>query len=473
METIQIKGGLITNWEGKPAPEMDDIFTPSRLEFPIRTPRFQFTDLHVQDGQSVQSGDTLATAPGQSQTPLLAPLGGRVEVLLDDRDKPARIILTDLQERETHRDGAPTPPEHANPDTRHLDHRRIFRDGGGWPMLRTFPGDTPPDLEAHLNGVVVTCYHPEPFRPEAAVLLQDKIAEFALGLESLQAMFTGYQKIYLVLCSRQQDADWARQLEERVRGYAWLETILLKNAKYPHGHPGAVLQKLGVTLSRETPYWCMDAQAVLAMHRALVTHRPCLSRIITLGGPGVKEPRYIRAYPGTPLRELLEGQLVEAQPDDPLRVIQGGLFTGFDADLAEDCLDLEADALTIAPSGTHRQFLGFMRPGFRDHSVMRTLASPLFPLLEKKLDTSANGELRACVQCNHCENICPVDYLMPYLFHRYQPLDMLDELEKAGIWKCIECGCCSYVCPSKIPLQDKINQAKAAIIEDLEEMEED
>jgi Na+-transporting NADH:ubiquinone oxidoreductase subunit A len=470
METLKIKGGIATNWEGKPAARLEQIHTPSRLRLPLQSPRIVFDEVRVNEGDRVKAGQTLAVASKKFQIPLLAPLGGDVS-LEKVNDKPFAVVLTNLDLREAERDERPHPPSHADSGTRHIELRRRFLEGGGWPLLGTYPEAGPPDPEAQLDGVLIIWASHEPFRPHGHVLAEDRLAEVALGLEALQSMFTGYQKITLVV-SHDRDKKRGRELIERCRGYAWLD-IKEVDKVYPYSHPGVVLLNTpGATIRRSHPYWTMSAEGVLAMHRILVTRRPFLSRVVSLGGPGFKEPVHIRAYPGTPLKELLKDRLVE-DADESWRVILGGVFTGREADLETDSLGVEDDAITVIRKGDYRQMLGFMRPGFRDHSTTRALISPLFPLLDKRLSSRAHGELRACIQCNKCEDVCPVPLLMPYLYHRYLKLEAIDEMEKAGIWSCVECGCCSYACPSKIPLLEEIRRGKKTILDELAEMEED
>ncbi|MFP4380325.1 MAG: 4Fe-4S dicluster domain-containing protein [Candidatus Sumerlaeia bacterium] len=472
MEKLKIKGGIATNWEGKPAARIADIFTPTHLRLPLASRRILFDKILVQDGDQVEAGHVLARAEKQFDIPLLAPLGGTVTTEKDEDGKVTAIRVDELNQRERERDLSPEPPAHAETGTQHIELRKRFLEGGGWPLLHTFPEMGPPDPEAQLDGVVISWARYEPFRPHGHVLIDDqRLAEFALGLEALQSMFTGYQKINLIV-SHERDRTFSESLLERCRGYAWLD-IKSVNKVYPYGHPGAILLNMAEAKVRKShPYWAMCPEAVLAMHRILVTNRPVLSRVISLGGPGIAEPTHIRVYPGTPVRELLEGRMAEGAPDK-YRFFRGGVFTGEELDPEVDSLNLEDDAITVIRKGDYQQFLGFMRPGFHDHSMTRTFVADYFPLLEKRLSTRKNGELRACIQCNKCEDVCPVPYLMPYLYHRFLPLELIDEMEAAGIWNCIECGCCSYACPSKIPLLEEIKKGKRLIIEEMEEMEED
>lgn len=469
MQFIKLKGGIQANWQGAPAQgHLSPIFTPSHLRLELKTPRFWFKTLKVEEGQKVETAQVLAQDPNADNTPLLSPLSGTAHIELDDREKPCAIRIENLGAREPERDWSPPLPDHNSGRDSHDNLRQRFLEGGGWPWIYHWPGDGAPSLQTHPEGIIISGFRTEPFRPDSNVLLREKVGEFALGLELLQKMVGGYEKIFLVL-PRYEDEKLGEALRERLRGYAWLSVHYAKRT-YPYDHPGVLLQNMGVPVSMEKYYWHLTTQSVLALHRILETKRPFLSQMISVAGPGVKDPGFMRAYPGTPVAEILRGRC----PDlENCVVILGGVFTGRMVDPEKDALGIEDDAVTVISRGDYKEMFGWMMPGFDRHTVTRTYVSPFFPLLEKKLTARAWGELRACIQCNYCENVCPVPGLMPYLFHRYQPLGMIDEMEQAGIWNCVECGCCNYVCPSKIDILGKIQEGKAVIKEEMEEMEED
>ena len=75
------------------------------------------------------------------------------------------------------------------------------------------------------------------------------------------------------------------------------------------------------------------------------------------------------------------------------------------------------------------------------------------------------GELRPCVSCNFCEEVCPAG-ILPHRLHKLIYQDDIDEIERSRIDLCVECGLCSYVCPSKIELMHEFKQAKQAILKE-------
>ena len=86
-------------------------------------------------------------------------------------------------------------------------------------------------------------------------------------------------------------------------------------------------------------------------------------------------------------------------------------------------------------------------------------------LMDKASTDAIRGELRPCVSCNFCEEVCPAG-IIPHRLHKLIYQDDIDEIERSRVDLCIECGLCSFVCPSKIELTHEFQQAKQAILKE-------
>jgi len=81
--------------------------------------------------------------------------------------------------------------------------------------------------------------------------------------------------------------------------------------------------------------------------------------------------------------------------------------------------------------------------------------------------TGLSGELRPCVSCGQCVDVCPAR-IMPNVLHKAIYAKDLERVIDLRADLCIECGLCSYVCPSKIDLRQQFIDAKAEIQADIE-----
>jgi Na+-transporting NADH:ubiquinone oxidoreductase subunit A len=137
--------------------------------------------------------------------------------------------------------------------------------------------------------------------------------------------------------------------------------------------------------------------------------------------------------------------------------VVGGVLRGFTGD-TDGYLGFYETALNLLPAGDQREFLAFVRPGARKPSFSRTFLSALHRD-RLPMDCNLHGELRPCVACNACMQVCPVE-ILPQLTFKSLLADDIEEALAHGLLDCVECGLCSYVCPAKIELCDHLTRAK-------------
>ena len=99
-----------------------------------------------------------------------------------------------------------------------------------------------------------------------------------------------------------------------------------------------------------------------------------------------------------------------------------------------------------------------MNPGFVYDSYTRSTAAEYLPVLPKRLDSNVHGGERPCVQCNACDEVCPVG-IYPFLIWKYVGVNRTEEAFRLRPYDCIGCGLCDYVCPSKIPVSASVKKA--------------
>lgn len=204
-------------------------------------------------------------------------------------------------------------------------------------------------------------------------------------------------------------------------------------AVYP---TGGEKQLIKVLTGREVPAGgipadvgivCQNVGTAAAIHRALVHGEPLTSRIVTVTGPGVRQPQNLMVRIGTPIAHLIAqcgGYTEQAQ-----RLILGGPMMGLA--LPSDELPIIKAANCVLVAGTEL----------------------------------VTGEKQAlpCIRCGECAKACPVN-LLPQQLYWYSRADNLDRAVEHHLSDCIECGCCDFVCPSHIPLVQYFRAAKAQVM---------
>ena len=206
----------------------------------------------------------------------------------------------------------------------------------------------------------------------------------------------------------------------------------------------------------------LDIHDVLRVYEAVVLGKPFIERTVALAGSALKENTYINLRVGISLKEALLGNIKDGiEP----RVVFGNTMTGIFAKNLSMPVGRSIGHITVLEEFKERQFLSFLRPGFASDSYSRAFLSSYVPSAKMRYNTNMHGELRPCIQCGYCEEVCPVS-IIPHLLSKHIKHDICEAAERLGIFECIDCGLCSYVCPSKISLADDIAYGKKKLIEE-------
>jgi electron transport complex protein RnfC len=191
-------------------------------------------------------------------------------------------------------------------------------------------------------------------------------------------------------------------------------------ALYPMGSAKQLIQAI---TGREVPAEARSTSVgvlvhnvgtVYAIQQALRHGRPLISRVVTVAGSCVSNPRNLEVLIGTPAQALFDacGGLAR----EPERLLLGGPMMGVTLpSLQAPVIKGATGLLALAP-----------------HELRNDEASP-------------------CIRCASCVDACPMG-LLPLEMAARARTDDLDGASDYGLRDCILCGCCSYVCPSHIPL---------------------
>ena len=334
---MKFRGGYNVSLPGKPSSQVRVLPEVDTLCLPLRSPRFEFSEIGVSEGERVQPGRALARDPGNHSVPLLAPRAGTVRLGAAE----GHIILEDVHKKPED----PYRPEeqlaHAPKDMDSAGKRRYkLLALGAWQFFRDAHTDELPDPFGVPDAVVVTTLMLEPFAARGDVQIRKRLSSFTRGLEHLQS-FLEYQPIYLVLPDI--GSPLARRMRETLRGYAWVQMV-----KVPlrYGLDSFAVLARSLNLKRSAgAVWALDAAGVLAVDRALTHSLPSTVRIVSVGGPAAKEPCHLKATPGYPLRDILDAYGGEG----PARTLSGGVFRGEAVCDGQLGLDTECSGVTLLP----------------------------------------------------------------------------------------------------------------------------
>ena len=208
-------------------------------------------------------------------------------------------------------------------------------------------------------------------------------------------------------------------------------SVLPLTVKYPQGAEKMLIKSV---TGREVPSGKLPVSlgvivqnvgSAASIAEIFETGLPLVERIVTVSGPGVREPSNLIVPVGTKLRDLLAA--CGGVTDDAEEIIFGGPMMG----VAQNSLDV---------------------PIVKGTTGVVVLTTPdLNP-----------AESFPCIRCGRCLDACPV-FLNPSALADYARKARYDEMEAMHLMDCMLCGSCSYVCPSKIPLSQLFQASKAAV----------
>ncbi|MHC4387761.1 MAG: hypothetical protein ACYSX1_04050, partial [Planctomycetota bacterium] len=381
---MNFRGGYNILLSGRPDRGIKVMPEPKTLYLPLSSRRFTFSEVCVEDGQSVNYGDTLAKDPGNFAVPLLAPGGGTVR--LDNVEN--HIVLENVRE----------PKEIAPMEEGDLPHiaREAGTSGikrhkllalGAWQFFYDALTGAVPDPLGTPQAIIVSTLSLEPFLVRGDAQLRNWLLNFTRGLEQLQSLLE-YQPIYLVMPDVR--SELADSVRERIRGHAWVKMLEIP-LTYPYDSFAILARRLNMK-SNNGPTWAVRTEGVLAVDRALTLGKPCTVRIISIGGAGVNSPTHLKVVPGYPIDKITDEYVTEPAA----RVINGGILTGEISDTRMLGLDTECRGITVLPELKEREFLGFIRPGWDRSCYAECFLSSLRKQFRERFTTGMRGERRPC-----------------------------------------------------------------------------
>ncbi len=449
---MKLQGGYLPRVPGQPAATVREIAVPARLEFPLDGRGLRYTPA-VNHGERVAFGAPLAWAEtGGGRVALPAPASGRAFITPAGKQSPP-VISLDVEDP-TPRAVAPAlAPDKADPKAV----RQALAAGGVWHLLYSSKTGGVPALDGSEAParIIVSFIATEPFRASGETVIGAARDRIAAGLRFLPRLLADSGTIHLVAAG---GAKLAEELLTLAAGNPRIRVEQMTN-RYPAEHPRVLCRALrrqeGGALGPRDTIWVLNAQAAQAVGDCLASGLPLHERLMALGGPGFTNPHHVRARIGTPVSRLL--------PPEPFAgdtlLLRGGLFRGEPADAAADAVDASDDAFFAMPRSAEREFMGFVALGNDRVSILPCFLSALTGAKDRHLSATLRGEVRPCIACGLCEDLCPMG-LMPQVIHRFLYRDALDEAAEAGIHLCIGCGLCSYACPSKIELRHQFAEAQ-------------
>jgi Na+-transporting NADH:ubiquinone oxidoreductase subunit A len=402
----------------------------------------------VAEGDLVKRGQLLFEDRKQPGVRHTAPGAGRVVGIHRGEKRALLAVVIDLSEGE--RRGNPGDDEFArfesftgaSPDS--LDRaqiRALLAESGLWTALRQRPFGRVPSPQADADALFITAIDTHPHAPLPEVALEGKLDDFRLGVRLVAKLIDG--PTYLCVGEFSELGDDAPH-GVRVERFA---------GPHPAGTVGVHIHTLR-PVNRARKVWHLGYQDVAAIGHLFRTGRLDVSRVLSIAGAPVADPRLEKSRLGACVSEIVAADIARAKADPAgkeIRTISGSVLSGKRTHgEIFDFLGRYERQVSLLEEDREQNFLGWLSPGPNLFSVTRIYLSKLFTPERFKFTTSTNGSQRAMVPIGLYEKVVPMD-LMPTFLLRSLIVGDLETAEKLGVLELEEedLALCTFVDPGK------------------------
>ena len=386
----------------------------------------------VKKGDTVLAGQKIADAGGFVSVPLHASVSGTVKGIEKRLNATGSmvdciVIENDQQYQETEFQEARledlTKEEILN---RIKEGGVVGMGGAGFPTHVKLAPKDPSKIEYILvNGAECEPYITSDYRR--------MIEEPEKVVKGLQVILTLFDSAKGYICIEDNKPDCIAKMKELVKDIDRIEVKEMMT-KYPQGGERTLIyaatgREINSTMLPADVGCVVDnVETVISVYKAVILGRPVNSRVVTVTGDGIKEPKNLLVLAGTDMSELvdaaggLKGKIAKA--------ISGGPMMGF---------------------------------ALYDLHVPCTKTTSAFLFLEQDAVSEAQEIQTACINCGRCVSVCPGHVLPARLAKLAERGDMAG-FEALDGMECCECGCCSYICPAKRPLTQSIKSMRKMVL---------
>lgn len=386
----------------------------------------------VKKGDTVLAGQKIADAGGFVSVPLHASVSGTVKGIEKRLNATGSmvdciVIENDQQYQETEFQEARLEDLTKEKILNRIKEGGVVGMGGaGFPTHVKLAPKDPSKIEYILvNGAECEPYITSDYRR--------MIEEPEKVVKGLQVILTLFDSAKGYICIEDNKPDCIAKMKELVKDIDRIEVKEMMT-KYPQGGERTLIyaatgREINSTMLPADVGCVVDnVETVISVYKAVILGRPVNSRVVTVTGDGIKEPKNLLVLAGTDMSELvdaaggLKGKIAKA--------ISGGPMMGF---------------------------------ALYDLHVPCTKTTSAFLFLEHDAVSEAQEIQTACINCGRCVSVCPGHVLPARLAKLAERGDMAG-FEALDGMECCECGCCSYICPAKRPLTQSIKSMRKMVL---------
>ena len=434
---IKLRRGLDLPIAGAAAQKVEkgnaaDIIALKPTDFKGFAPR-----LLVREGDKVLAGSPVMADKQSADILLTAPVSGMVaEIVRGEKRKLLEVRIKADETCEYLDFGAHNAVKMSAAEIKDL-----LCKSGLWAGLIQRPYGILANPAAEPKAIFVSAFSTAPLAADTEFTLRDELQNIQAGVDALGKLTKGGVHFSI-------NADTSSSSPFHKVEHVIMHEI---SGKHPAGNVGIQIANIAPIQKGET-VWTVSLLLLSAIGRLMNTGKVDLRRKVAVTGPVAKDPCYVEALPGTPMKAFA-AHYDNAAGD--IRFISGDVLSG--ENVGENgSLGFFDDQVTLLHEGTEREILGWAKPfRFNQFSATRTYFSWLCPKKKYNMDTNVHGGPRAFVVSDLYNKVLPIDGFFPVYLIKACLAGDIDNMEKFGIYEVLpeDLALCEFIDPSKNDIQ--------------------
>ena len=431
---IRIKKGLNIPINGSPTEEIVDSTRSRSVAILGNDYVGMKPTMLVEEGDRVKLGQALFEDKKNPGVIFTSPAGGKVESInRGDRRVLQSVVIEVEQEEETEEFNRYSEDEldKATP----AEIRSQLIKSGSWTAFRTRPYSKIPGVEEIPNNIFISLLDTQPLSPNPEIITNLNTDNFNFGLKVLKRLVDCPIHI-----STGPNSNLDLPEDDQVIKHIF-------SGPHPAGLVGTQMHYISPA-SLSNINWTIGYQDVIAIGAQFRTGKVFVERVVSLAGPQVNEPKYLKTRLGACTDEVTAGQLTQREN----RVISGSVISGREALGPYAYLGRYHNQISVVaePNSKDREFMNWLTPGPRKFSKIPLFLSSLFPKKLYKFKALMNGSDRPIVPIGVYEEVLPLNFLPAMLLRNIVLMDT-EKIQALGGLELDEedLSLCSFVCPGK------------------------
>ena len=431
---IRIKKGLNIPINGSPTEEIVDSTRSRSVAILGNDYVGMKPTMLVEEGERVKLGQALFEDKKNPGVIFTSPAGGKVESInRGDRRVLQSVVIEVEQEEEIEEFNRYSEDELDK--TTSAEIRSQLIKSGSWTAFRTRPYSKIPGVEEIPNNIFISLLDTQPLSPNPEIITNLNTDNFNFGLKVLKRLVDCPIHI-----STGPNSNLDLPEDDQVIKHIF-------SGPHPAGLVGTQMHYISPA-SLSNINWTIGYQDVIAIGAQFRTGKVFVERVVSLAGPQVNEPKYLKTRLGACTDEVTAGQLTQREN----RVISGSVISGREALGPYAYLGRYHNQISVVaePNSKDREFMNWLTPGPRKFSKIPLFLSSLFPKKLYKFKALMNGSDRPIVPIGVYEEVLPLNFLPAMLLRNIVLMDT-EKIQALGGLELDEedLSLCSFVCPGK------------------------